>query len=497
MPLEKAKTGASVKLRFSDFFGIPHSAVKDFGAFDVSLVSDLPLFVDPFLLFNSKKNIYKGLHSRIIKYLVFLRDQALKRDLDTGLIKTWYTFPEVRETWLGFTRSGNTGRGLGSKFANSLYGNLNQLFSDFGDEQITKGSHLEKLCLIDEGIGRDNISDFTTNLIKEHLLEFTQEFAHKYLSDHQVRRFSVSKVRFEYDTQSWQPGEYTLPVFDNAPIILTPRDILTKDNTWINRPELIEEFWSIPDSIPNDALRAQINNYFLSCLPKKPKKPDRHKAAIATIQKFPIIVDYFIKEKEASGKRAESISEAKVRFSEHLYLENFGQFAALLNNETPFYKIKGDTCDEARQRIGYLKDVIENKGGHKLFYLDGEPIKKEEDTHIAYRLTWFGTPSDVSREVNDGRGPADFKISRGSKDKAIVEFKLASNSQLKKNLKKQAEIYAKASDAKCSIKVIVYFSKGELAKVQRILKELGLKENEDLILIDARKDNKPSGSKAA
>jgi hypothetical protein len=99
--------------------------------------------------------------------------------------------------------------------------------------------------------------------------------------------------------------------------------------------------------------------------------------------------------------------------------------------------------------------------------------------------------------VNDGRGPADFKVSRGSKDKAIVEFKLAGNSQLKKNLKKQAEIYATASDAKCAIKVIVYFTKDELEKVQRIFKELGLKENEDLILIDARKDNKPSASKAA
>ena len=189
-----------------------------------------------------------------------------------GLIKAWYTFPEVRETWLGFTRTGNTGRGLGSKFANSLHRNLSQLFSKFGSEQITKGSHLEKLCLIDEGVGRDNISDFTTNLIKEFLLEYTQEFSLKHLSREQVREFAVGKVRFSYDTQSWVPGNYTLPVFQNTPIILTPRDMLSKDNTWINRPELIEDFWNIPESIPNAALRAQINNYFLSLLPKQPKK---------------------------------------------------------------------------------------------------------------------------------------------------------------------------------------------------------------------------------
>jgi hypothetical protein len=52
----------------------------------------------------------------------------------------------------------------------------------------------------------------------------------------------------------------------------------------------------------------------------------------------------------------------------------------------------------------------------------------------------------VSREVNDGRGPADFKASRGALDKTIVELKLASNSKLEQNLQKQTEAYEKASD---------------------------------------------------
>ena len=40
-----------------------------------------------------------------------------------------------------------------------------------------------------------------------------------------------------------------------------------------------------------------------------------------------------------------------------------------------------------------------------------------------------------------GRGAVDFKISRGSKDKTLVEFKLAKNTQLKRNLKNQVKIY--------------------------------------------------------
>jgi hypothetical protein len=102
----------------------------------------------------------------------------------------------------------------------------------------------------------------------------------------------------------------------------------------------------------------------------------------------------------------------------------------------------------------------------------------------------------LSREVNDGRGPADFKVSRGSSDKTIVEFKLAKNTQLKRNLEHQVEIYKKASDATRGIKVIVFFSVAESRRVTAILKELKLTGNRDIVLVDARTDNKPTGSKA-
>ena len=102
----------------------------------------------------------------------------------------------------------------------------------------------------------------------------------------------------------------------------------------------------------------------------------------------------------------------------------------------------------------------------------------------------------MTREANDGRGPVDFKVSRGSKDKTLVEFKLASNTHLKRNLQKQADVYQKASDAKRTIKAIVYFAKQGLKRVEGILKELKLSGNPDVVLVDARSDNKPSGSKA-
>ena len=104
---------------------------------------------------------------------------------------------------------------------------------------------------------------------------------------------------------------------------------------------------------------------------------------------------------------------------------------------------------------------------------------------IIYRLTWYASDFDVNREPNNGRGPVDYSISKGSKDKTLIEFKLASNSKLKQNLAKQVEVYEKANNTEKSIKVVLYFDNSELKKVTKILKELKTENSPNIILIDA------------
>jgi hypothetical protein len=161
------------------------------------------------------------------------------------------------------------------------------------------------------------------------------------------------------------------------------------------------------------------------------------------------------------------------------------QLVALLLSTTGFYTVPGSTFDEAGERIAFLKDVIENKGGWRLFYDGQKPVPRESDLHIMFRLTWCNTPSDVNREVNNGRGPSDFEISRGRFDKTIVEFKLARNSSLARNLAHQVEAYERASDSQYSYKVIVYFDDLERQRTKILLKALGLADDPHVILIDA------------
>ena len=485
-----------ITIHFTDYFEVSAKALEDVGAFNISLINDIPLFIDPFLLFNSEDPTYQQLHANIIKYLRFLRRKSVTGSVNDGLLKLWYTFPEVKQTWLGFSQVGNKGSGLGMDFARALHRNLNTIFANFGNEKITRGSHLEKLCLIRDGVGRDNISDFTTNLIKEFLLEYTQSFARENLRPEFRRRFSVEKVRFNYVTESWESAEFELPYFNGDYILLTPKNLLTRDDIWINKDDIIKDFERIAVALPNEQLRAQVNNCLLKMLPEKPTSKDKRTAISSTLLAFPQLIEYYIRYKEDNGGEAEAISAKKVVETEEIFVGIARELSDNLFQSTKFYSVLGDTLSEARARVKYLKDFVEYKGGFRLFYLNGQPIKRERDLQLLFRLTWFGTPSDVSQEVNDGRGPADFKISRGAFDKTIVEFKLASNSQLKRNLANQAEIYKKASDARNSLKVILFFSKEERERVRSILEELNLWNHPDIILIDARDDNKPSASKA-
>lgn len=78
----------ATNIYFTDFFDVSPVALEEYGAFDVSLIGDLPLFVDPFLLFNSENPTYQALHGEIIRYMRFLKDVTLSERLTEPLVSS-------------------------------------------------------------------------------------------------------------------------------------------------------------------------------------------------------------------------------------------------------------------------------------------------------------------------------------------------------------------------------------------------------------------------
>ena len=481
----------SQKILFSDHFAVDGKsiveALKEYGAFDVSLLADLPLFIDPFLLFNSKKEKYQNLHRDIIRYLTFLRDRSVNRNVTSGLLDAWYMFTEVRQTWLGFTSGGNQGHGLGLKFAQALDTNLFRLFGD-EEEQVTVGKHLEKLCLLGVGVGKDSISDFTTNLISGYLAEYTQDFAKAHLTEEVCRTVYVEKAHFNYETEVWEQLPFYLPCtkisFPKPKIdyvLLVPRDLLTRDDTWINQDDLIKSFSEFRNTSGNESLRASINNYFLKRLPDEKDKKHYRKAVIETINQFPILVDYYIGLKEATGDKAVASSNTKVAYAQALFLENFTKLANLLFSKSDFYQYGFTTLEDSAKRVSCLKHVIENEGGYRFLYNHiGLPLTREEELAIAYRFIWFNTP-------NEGE-PTDLVDPR----KAItVEFKLASNKTIQVFFNKKVEEAIKSRNEptkvfKETIIIVFYFSEEEKSRIDGYIKGIG-DDIGHITLIDASK----------
>ena len=202
----------------------------------------------------------------------------------------------------------------------------------------------------------------------------------------------------------------------------------------ISRGELLDRFQDICDALPDEQLRSQVSAYFVSRLSEDVTEKEQREAAATTLEQFPDVLDYYIKDKEENAADAHGVSEQKVRETEVQFIDNV---RALVDNHldrTEFYEL-GDSFEESLRRVHFLKDVIENKDGYRIFYIKGKPLRREADLQILYRLTWYATRYDVNREVNNGRGPVDYKISKGSADQTLVEFKLASNGKLPQNLK--------------------------------------------------------------
>lgn len=482
----------SIKLLFSEYFEIDADVLDTYGALNICIDADLPLFIDPFLLFSSEKPEYINLHEQIVSHLIKLRELATdNQNSDTRL----FQFPEVKQNWLGLCKWGNNGRGLGPKFARDLIKAFNGFYSNFGNETVSESSHIEKLTLVGAGIGRDFISDFTANIMLEYLLNYTQKFALKYIRKDQRKEFSV-RCKFDEHLMSWTPKTFTLPYFyleDGDYLLLTPLDILTKDEAFICHSDLTSQFRRITGALENSSLRDAINLYFQKRLPAQAKQKDIERAISATIQKYPEILDYYIRHKENTKDKAVKVSAEKVEQIKSELISTLSEFCKKVESSSDFYSVQPNSYEAALKRVQYLKEVIEDNDGYRIFCKNGKATASEETIQRVFRLTWFATSFDVNSEVNNGRGPADYKISYGERDSTIVEFKLASSSSLKKNLLNQTEIYKKASKSINDIKVILCYTQSEIAKVNRILKSINQEGAENIVIIDGTK--KTSASK--
>ncbi len=149
-----------------------------------------------------------------------------------------------------------------------------------------------------------------------------------------------------------------------------------------------------------------------------------------------------------------------------------------LNNKKKdivFNNINIETVEEFNNIVYTLvikfRDLIVNKRGYKFLYNGNEPIN-ENGVQDLFRLVTQVYEEiydlDISPEVDTCRGRLDFKISRGSKYKAIIEFKLDSNSNVEEGIKFQLPLYMKTENSKFGVFVLVCYSNKRFDEYEKI-----------------------------
>lgn len=97
-----------------------------------------------------------------------------------------------------------------------------------------------------------------------------------------------------------------------------------------------------------------------------------------------------------------------------------------------------------------------NRGALEIQSADTRTAKKKVQRTIHATALMFCQEHkwDISPETDSGRGPVDFKISRGT-DKTVIEVKLTSNQQCVHGITTQIEEYAKSENTDNKIFIVV------------------------------------------
>ena len=142
---------------------------------DVDIIGDTRVFVDPRALRLLPSTWGDECVSLVQDFFTVVLE-AIRGNRDTLARRLLRVLREPNETHLGLSRGRARGRALGHESARDVWDALGK------SEAVFSGllEDLEDTILMVEGISSDIISDITTNIIRQPLIEYTQSVAALY-----------------------------------------------------------------------------------------------------------------------------------------------------------------------------------------------------------------------------------------------------------------------------------------------------------------------------
>lgn len=244
-----------IRPRLTDHHGImsPQSEL-DFAIpfFD----EDIPLYVDPFLLWRSPSQQDHALHISLINAFNHLGD-LVKKGQEQQAIETLIAASECDEVGLGSSAT-RKGKRIGVGKAREIIA----LFKRIPQYNQSGFRHFEEIQFFVEGISKDRISDISCSFLKSFLIDFTIQQCEKLGIPRQA--VDVENV-YDYRKNAFEtlPG-IELPVIpmDGRPLIFVPKRWL-RFVPWLSYDEYFENYCP-QDEIshkPEELTRVEVLEY--------------------------------------------------------------------------------------------------------------------------------------------------------------------------------------------------------------------------------------------
>jgi len=165
---------------FSTYFKIPKEKLSELGIFDPVLNHDTKLFVDPLILKECKNDFQKEAFAVFNEFFTTLLKKLMfsKKEGDGGYTqaKRMISFPEYKETCIGYAGSSNKGSGAGDKINDIIFEGAREIVNNAKDDSEA----FLLLPLFYKGdIGGDRISDMTQNIIDKVICKYTVDIMQK------------------------------------------------------------------------------------------------------------------------------------------------------------------------------------------------------------------------------------------------------------------------------------------------------------------------------
>jgi len=455
----------------SESLGVTASQLWKYGVFDSYLGIDSLLHVDPARLRSTRIPELLGGYKRFHDYFESILDMIAAAKpgdaLERQAIKK-LGFPEIREAALGYAKTSDAGRGVTLHIANRLYSTAKTIIN----AGIQNPSIFEVAVLFEEEFGADLLSDMTIFMLLEELSAFNKRVAGK-LNLQTVER-----------TIHGKKGTFILSQKDSKRVLLIPNSILA------DLP--LANDWSEIDAVCeyNESLRKRVNELIQKAWGKRVQRITKPQIK-QVLMHHPVLLRELLRS-YAKAKAEPYYFESDPR-GIVIWYETSREYA----KKNPLALQPAKTTDDVYALVlkicEHFKHLVEEKGLNELLF-DSEGRPKIER---ASQLLFFGIADaycvsnnvGISREPETGRGPADFKLSRGYHERVIVEAKLSSNGKYLDGLTAQLPTYLNAEKAKHGVFLLIKVGDHD-EKVNRIKKvHSKLKKSgapiPDLLIVDA------------